>query len=540
MTSSLKHGLVLWVSIGSLIFAALAGAALFAFEFQSQRSEAKEQQKQLAATVKSSAAVAAFVANEEIARDVVKGLLSNSLVAAAAIENEAGKVIYSNHKVTGAELRREAATRYPLPSPISVDDISGLLLIEQDDAYIDARAMQIAFWQSVILVVQIAISGILLILLFDHTVGRPLGALARMVAQAIPGSGTRLVAPPGQTDTEIGLLVLCTNALLGTAESAIDEERELRAKVEKMEAYYRRIFETTNVGIMVLNEHGNLINSNPVLLSRIVGIHFDGGHVKESNKFIETIFCEPDVVWSLINEAAKTHRSVSADCQLRTANDSEKWAHCIISVVLGRKGQIELIEGVLYDVTDRRIEEDKMRRQADHDALTGLRNRRGMESFLDRSLRHAAENEQCVGVLLIDLDGFKAVNDTQGHDAGDQVLKGVAERLLGRIRRSSDAVARQGGDEFVIIANNCGNDTKAVEEIATDVVSLMREPFQLDDGSFAQIGASIGIARYPLNGHTRTTVIAAADAAMYVAKKSGKNRHSIAPTDDHPPDSDLV
>lgn len=529
LRAHLKLKLALRVTLGSLVFALLAGAAMFWVEFQRQHTEASKLQDQLAATVTSSAAVAAYVKNEEIARDVISGLMSNPMVAAAGIETDTGSSVFHSRRKDRVDAHQHPTSSYVLPSPVNAAEIAGRLVIEKDLDYLHARAIAAARWQAAVMVLQIGISALLLIVLFDYVVARPLNAVARMLEAAVPGSDARIDLPKHHQDDEIGSLVRCSNNLLATTQQTLDEERELRAKIETMEEHYRRIFETTNVGIMVLNKNGELINSNPALLSRIVGIRLAGVREAESLQFIETIFTEPKLVWSLISEASSTHRSASEDFQLRTSDGSERWVHCIISVVVGQQKQIELIEGVLYDVTDRKAEEERSRRQADHDSLTGLRNRRGMEFFLDRCLRHAAEDGQMVGVLMIDLDGFKGVNDTLGHEAGDQVLKGVAVRMSTRIRRSSDLVARQGGDEFMVIVSNSGTDSKPIEELAHDLVALLGEPFAIDGGHFAQIGASIGIARYPIDGHTRISLIAAADAAMYCAKQSGKNRYSMAP-----------
>lgn len=529
----LKHKLAIRVTLGVFLFALLAGAVNTWFVFSLQYTAARTLQDQLAATVRSSASVAAFVKNEEIARDVVSGLLSHPMVVAASITTDNGNTVFKSSRAHSEGQLDGATVRYPLSSPVMVTEVIGQLEISLDEGYIDALARSSAIRQLVVLVLQIGISALLLIVLFDFVVARPLNKVARRVEAVTPGSGERLEVPRGHHDDEIGSLVHRSNHLLDTVERTLQEERKLRAKVEAMEEHYRRIFETTNVGIMVLDRDGRLINSNPALLSRIVGIRLDGKLEAESGKFIDTIFAEPAVVWGLITKASASRRSTSDDCQLRTADGSERWVHCIISVVVGQKDQIELIEGVLYDVTDRKAAEDHARRQADHDALTGLRNRRGMDFFLDRSLRHAAQDEEELGVMLIDLDGFKAVNDTWGHDAGDQVLVDVAKRMLSRVRRASDLVARQGGDEFVVVATHCGPGAQALQELAADLVGALREPFLIADGQSVQIGASVGIARYPHNGHTRLELMAAADSAMYEAKRAGKNRYAMAePGDD--------
>ena len=524
----LKHKLAIRVTLGVFLFALVAGALNAWFVFNRQYSAARTLQDQLAATVRSSAAVAAFVKNEEIARDVVTGLMSHPMVAEARITADNGSTIYKSSRAQSEGAVEGTTVRYSLGSPVNATEVIGQLEIGLDEGYINAMALDSAIRQLVVLALQIGISALLLIVLFDFVVARPLNKVARRVEAVTPGSGERLEVPRGHADDEIGSLVHRSNLLLDTVQRTLQEERELRAKVEAMEEHYRRIFETTNVGIMVLYPHGSLINSNPALLSRIVGIRIDGMQEADSSKFIDTIFVEPAVVWSLIAKATASNRSTSEDCQLRTADGSERWVHCIISVVVGQKDQIELIEGVLYDVTDRKAAEDRARRHADHDALTGLRNRRGMEFFLDRSLRHAAEDGEELGVMLIDLDGFKAVNDTYGHEAGDQVLVGVAHRMLARVRRSSDLVARQGGDEFVVVATHCGPGDQALQELAADLVRALREPFPIAGGEIVQIGASIGIARYPTHGQTRHGLMAAADAAMYEAKRAGKNRYALA------------
>lgn len=528
LRTQLRLKLALRVTLGSLLFALIAGAAMFWTEFDRQHAQAASLQQQLAATVQSSAAVAAYVKNEEIARDVVSGLLSNPMVAAAAIEAETGTQVYGSRRVAGSRANQDAQSHYPLKSPVFSEETVGKLVIEQDVDFIKERAMASARWQAIVLVLQITMSAGLLIVLFDFVVARPLNAVARMVEAAVPGSGARLDVPRGHADDEIGSLVHSSNNLLATTERTLDEERALRAQVEKMEERYRRIFETTHVGIMVLDQHGQLITSNPALLSRIVGLGSETVEHVQHQRFIETIFDEPSAVWALITEASANQHSASADCLLRTSDGSARWAHCIVSVVRGSDEQVELIEGVLYDVTERKAQEERSRRQAEHDTLTGLCNRRGMEEFLDRSLRHAAEDGEGVAVMLIDLDGFKAVNDRHGHGAGDQVLKVVASRMQMRIRRASDLVARQGGDEFVVIVTHCSADTTAIEEIANDLVALLGAPIPIGEGLQVQIGASIGIARYPVNGQSRLSLLAAADTAMYNAKKAGKNRYAMA------------
>jgi diguanylate cyclase (GGDEF)-like protein len=138
----------------------------------------------------------------------------------------------------------------------------------------------------------------------------------------------------------------------------------------------------------------------------------------------------------------------------------------------------------------------------------------------------ARRQNTCVGVLFVDLDGFKAVNDTLGHEAGDSVLREVARRMLACVRET-DTVARVGGDEFLIVAGGLHSE-KDAGRIADKVVRAVAEPVVLDDGRQAAVGASIGIALCKVCGEDPDRLIRLADAAMYKVKNAGKNGYCFA------------
>ncbi|MDC8785566.1 sensor domain-containing diguanylate cyclase [Roseateles koreensis] len=163
------------------------------------------------------------------------------------------------------------------------------------------------------------------------------------------------------------------------------------------------------------------------------------------------------------------------------------------------------------------------------DILTGLPNRRLLEQQLDKACAYAKRYGGGVCVLFIDLDKFKAVNDQYGHDAGDVMLKAVAERLLSMVREG-DTVARLGGDEFVVLLGANAN-TEAVMTIAEKLIVGLTQPVQFE-GHALQIGASIGIARSPQDGQYRTELMAKADKAMYEAKALGTSGFRFASSPD--------
>ena len=521
---SIQKRLALTVALGSLAFAIMVGLVAFIYEYRAQYRQARELQDQLVATVQSSAEVSAFVGNREIATEVAAGLLANPIVAGVDIRSQNGFGFARERHAGNAD----EAVSYPLYSPVDRTDRIGQLKVRQDAGVINQRAVQSALSYAALLIVQIVMSAGLLIVLFGRVVGRPLTRVARLLESMKPGSSERIPLPPGHGNDEIGMLVNSSNTLLGAVETAILEERRLQAEVDEMQAHYRRIFETTNVGIMLLRPGGKLLNCNSTLMSRIVGVTFDAVSAARSRDFIDAIFCVPERAWAMVWEARDSRQSVSCDLQLRSEDGSERWAHCMISVSVNARGTIEMIEGVLYDVTARRKRESEARRAAEIDLLTGLANRRGMELFVEHAIRRAEDDGSEFGVMLLDLDGFKAVNDTYGHEAGDTVLRVLGQRLNKRLRRSLDLIARLGGDEFTVVIADTGRNDGLLNQVATDLVRLVSQPIALEGGVEVRVGVSIGVASFPCDGRTRRQLLAAADAAMYSVKRGGKNGFALA------------
>jgi diguanylate cyclase (GGDEF)-like protein len=163
--------------------------------------------------------------------------------------------------------------------------------------------------------------------------------------------------------------------------------------------------------------------------------------------------------------------------------------------------------------------------QALHDALTGLPNRRLLMDRLSLAIAHARRNTSTMAVMFLDLDGFKQINDTLGHDAGDTLLSMVADRLVAAVREE-DTVARMGGDEFVIGLWELSH-VDAVAALASKVILAVSQPYRIQ-GHDVRITASGGVGIYPLHGEAAETLMKRADLALYEAKRAGKNNYCIA------------
>ena len=177
---------------------------------------------------------------------------------------------------------------------------------------------------------------------------------------------------------------------------------------------------------------------------------------------------------------------------------------------------------VFNDITERWHKDERIRHLALHDPLTDLPNRQLLMERLGQSIAKTEREPRPLALMFLDLDQFKQVNDTLGHDRGDELLVRVAQKLLSQVRQN-DTVARLGGDEFVILLDNPLSQDY-VAQIAARIVDALHAPLTLGDQQ-VQLGASIGIAMHPRAGATPAELLKNADAAMYAAKRAGKNTH---------------
>lgn len=192
-----------------------------------------------------------------------------------------------------------------------------------------------------------------------------------------------------------------------------------------------------------------------------------------------------------------------------------------ISRVLNEKGEVLNYVGMLMDITERRKAEERIRHLAHHDYLTDLPNRMLLMERATQALALARRYNRRMAIIFIDLDRFKPINDLYGHDAGDAVLRTVAQRLSSMMRQS-DTVCRQGGDEFLILLPEFA-DFAGLAKIAEELWAVIQEPCEFEN-HLLTVSASIGVATYPENGDTVDAIIQSADSAMYRAKADG-NKH---------------
>lgn len=215
----------------------------------------------------------------------------------------------------------------------------------------------------------------------------------------------------------------------------------------------------------------------------------------------------------------KTYRAEM--CAMPDAGDGRTFEYLLVPV-LNEAGNCEAIAGSARDITERKASEERIRRSANHDFLTGLPNRSLFRERLQHEMKHAARTGLPLALLFVDLDRFKEVNDRLGHAAGDQLLQQVAMRINTCVRET-DTVARLGGDEFTVILTDV-TDLSHIDAIAAEMIEELRRPFTLEGGE-ASISASMGITLYPGDGNTSDELVSKADAAMYASKNAGRNQY---------------
>ena len=281
------------------------------------------------------------------------------------------------------------------------------------------------------------------------------------------------------------------------------------------------VFNASNQGIITTDPSGRITNVNPAF-TRITGYEPD-----------EVLGRTPSILRSGRHDKA-FYEAMWAELSKHGTWEGEIWNRrkggqiypewLTISSVRDAAGQVVEHVALFSDITERKQHEEDIWRKANFDALTGLANRNLFADRLERSIAQARRNEKRVGVAFLDLDGFKWINDTLGHDVGDELLVEIAQRLRIAVR-DQDTVARLGGDEFTVVIHDLDGPEDMLS-VAAKLVEILREPMTIG-GSMHQISGSVGITLYPDDGEDVQTLLKNADIAMYKAKQAGKNRYQF-------------
>ncbi len=292
----------------------------------------------------------------------------------------------------------------------------------------------------------------------------------------------------------------------------ISEIKQAQIALQNSEEQFKLFMKNLPAGAFIKDQDHNIIFSNQYLNDFFGVDTLVGKNVSE--------LLPPEVYASLVekNDLILSHGMYTTEEKLIDKDGNEKYfqAHRFLIHKDGKK----LIAGIFADITDQKQTQNKLNILAHYDLLTNLPNRALFQDTLTKKISKAKRNKTRFALMFIDLDNFKMINDTLGHDYGDLLLIEVAKRLTS-ILREEDLVARLGGDEFTVILDDI-KDTAYPSIVAQKIIDSLSQPVKLKD-EMGYIGASVGIAIYPDDATNKEDLIKNADMAMYSAKQSGKN-----------------
>ncbi len=402
---TLQARLLLTVLSSSLLIGGLTMLVMFFIAYQNKLHEGEQQINQLMDTVEYSAAIAAYSGNQEIADDVIKGLMREAAVCQVVLYNDSG-MYFSDGKYANT-LNCPETISHVLYSPFDASEQAGHLETRVDRSIIKSRAYAYAGQLAMGLLTLLILPSVVIWLAISRYITRPIEKFSAQLHAIVPGTDERL-SQPVHTPSEIAQLIHDSNHLLEGIQEILLDERAQREEIQRLKEQYKHL--------------------------------------------------------------------------------------------------------------------------AHHDNLTGLPNRAMFNDRLSHMLMQGKRYQLKGALIYLDLDKFKPVNDTLGHDVGDLLLKAVAQRLASSVRES-DTVARLGGDEFVLILPALTNARIDALAIADKILHALAQPFEIGQHT-VQIGSSLGIALYPEHGEDEFSLAKHADLAMYQAKQNGRNRAQLFSTED--------
>ncbi len=306
----------------------------------------------------------------------------------------------------------------------------------------------------------------------------------------------------------------------------ITEQVRLQERVRRAATFQRALFSSLSEGILVLNQQGLITDCNRAVRQAL------GAEDGELIGVAGAEFCAQQASWESWQQELQPQLEHGGDpvkfqLRMRRADGASFTAQVSASLIelTGSEGSVVW---TVRDVTDELLRFEQLEHMATHDALTGLPNRLLFHDRFGRACEACQRYGTSFAVLMLDLDGFKAINDTLGHEMGDQLLAALGARLKGALR-AADTVSRLGGDEFAVLLPTSISAGHALQ-VGNKLLGVIEQPFALD-GHELRVSASIGVARFPEHHSPHVNVLARSDQAMYAAKRAGGHRVLMADYD---------
>ncbi len=316
----------------------------------------------------------------------------------------------------------------------------------------------------------------------------------------------------------------CVTQFVGLC-TDITERKQREMALLESEKRFRDFMEFAPIGMAIVALDGSLVKGNQALC-RILGYSRE----ELEGLSFEQLTPADDLAADLAMRRKLLEGALAlwqAEKRYLRKDGRLIWVQLTASVLRDTHGAAQCFDVQVEDISERRQHQEQIRQLAYFDALTGLANRRLLQDRLEQVLAKARRDETLAAVIFLDLDHFKQVNDNHGHEAGDELLKVAAQRLSHCVRRG-DTVARQGGDEFIVVLAEI-SDIAGAERVAAKIVQALALPFELAavNLTITTITTSVGIAVFPVHGTDVQELLKQADLAMYAAKEGGRNGYRL-------------
>jgi len=304
--------------------------------------------------------------------------------------------------------------------------------------------------------------------------------------------------------------------------AAAEAREQSRQALQASEERFRAVFEGATIGIGIGDLDGRILEVNPALV-RLLGHPVEEFRLRRVQDFMHP--ADVEQVWQLYGELIRGERQhFRLEKQYLRSNGESVWTDLTVSLLRDGRGEPRYQLALIHDVTALRQLRRQLEFEAHHDPLTGLANRKQFLDDLDKMFAQAPPGMRA-GLCYLDLDGFKAVNDTLGHEVGDQLLGAVAQRLESVVHGRGYPVARLGGDEFVVLVPNSSGSAPLIA-LAEEMLAAVAQPLQLGSRQ-VEITTSIGVVERSIAEIDPAELLRAADMTLYWAKADGRRQWAL-------------
>jgi len=503
----------------ALLFALVGSPFIQDYETRRQLSHIED----MLGAVENTARIATYTRDTALAKEVARGLMSNPAISAVRITAKGESLIDASTRVAASQ--QDVWVRRSLVSPFDDQTPVGEIALGTNNAYILGQVSHYSRFFAGLLLLEVLIVTLVVAATMLRGVVRPITQLTDGLERIKGQVDERLSLPKGHENTEIGHLARAFNRMIDSAAALLEREHALSKAIGHSERRFRTLVENSPDIIARFDSDGVLKLANPA------GTRVGGLAAVAPGTPIPAEAWRPSIplgrFLDRVRQVAATGRPDTLNWEWETSAGLVCHEIQLVAEYDGANAPVGVL-AIGRDISARIEAERRLSHQATHDALTGLPNRLLIKDRLQRAIAQAQRQNRRGALVFIDLDKFKEVNDSLGHDAGDELLKALGRHIRETLRES-DTVARLGGDEFVVLLEDIPSrqDMDAVVQKLCEAIAL---PCQVDGHAFHP-EASLGIAVFPDDGADAKTLMRNADTAMYVAKAQGRNQHRFFSAD---------